>query len=321
MNNVTSPRINGKTIIVLAFLLVIGVATFLAVYLAQSQTNNRSKAAASTTLSFTPSTVSVGVGQAATADVQLDPGNNQVSVMKLVITYDGSKFDKNSANIIPNLINPSSPNAQGFIQILEPFSNSCNGTKCSMSITESVGSQANLVITQPLKVASVSLTALTQTDSSGTSVTVDPSSQVFSLAPSDQASENVLQFSSLIPLTVTIGNTTITPTPPVCAPDQSTCSWGTVSGASSYNFVVTDVGTGVVVKQGSVQAPTTSIQFSSTPGHTYNCSVTVTNACGATSNPGQATKTCPLSPTPTPTSCPTPGAVQNLHLSCPGCTQ
>src|SRR5260221_13794981 len=199
MNNKNSLR-GIRTLFFFGFIVIIGIGVVGSVYLAKQRTNPRSKAAASTTLSFTPSSQNVGVGGTVTADINLDPGKNQVSIMKLVLTYDATKFDKATAILTPNLVNPSSINAQGFIQILEPFANNCTGTSCQMSITISIGSSPTYVITQPIKVGTASLKAIAQTDTSGTSITIDPTSAIYSLPPSNQTSENVIQFSSLIPL-------------------------------------------------------------------------------------------------------------------------
>ncbi len=319
-----------RNLIVFGFIVMLGIGVITTVLLAQRKTNQRSKAAASTTLAFSPASQNTNVGQTVTADLTLDPGQNQVSILKLVINYDGSVFDQSTATIIPNLITQSSPSSQGFVQILQPFTNTCNGTSCQMSVTESIGSQANLVITQPLKAASVSLKAIAQTGSSGSSVTIDQSSAAYSLAPSDQTNENVIAFSSLSPLTISVGagnggGGSPTPTPPsACIPNQETCSWDALSGAVSYNYTITDQTTGGVVSQGSIPASQTSVQFNATIGDTYQCSVTAINVCQASGSTTSVTNTCPVgvsptptpSPTPTNTPTPTPTPLASCNASC-----
>src|SRR5258706_11920323 len=103
MNNNKQQTHSLRTYIILGMILLIGIGSAVAIYLVRQRTNIKQKAAAATTISFSPGSASVGVGQTVTADVQLDPGNNQVSLLKLVISYDPTKFNENSAKIIPNL--------------------------------------------------------------------------------------------------------------------------------------------------------------------------------------------------------------------------
>lgn len=319
-SNPVRPVHSVRTFIILGFILLIAISTGIAVYLLRQQTNNRSKAAASTTLSFTPGALQVGVGQTASSEVFLNPGSNQVSIMKLVLTYDSTKFDQNSAAISPHLVNPSGTVQQGFVQIVTPQTNTCTGTTCTLSMTLSISNLPTFAITQQYDAATVSLKAIAQTTGTATAVAVDPSTQVLSLAPSDQPSENVLLLSSLAPLLVTIGNSSITPTPPLCVPNQSTCQWDAVPSVVSYHYKVTKYPAGDLVVEGDVFPPSqTIISFPSAPGNTYKCSVTATNACQATSSAGQTVQTCPVIPTPSPTICPSPGTVANLRLLCPNC--
>lgn len=309
MKNNTNMLRNVRTFFLFGVFIIIGFSVVATVYLARQRTNPRSKAAASTTLSFTPSSQNAGVGTPMTADVNLDPGSNQVSILKLIISYDSTKFDKATAIINPTLINPSGVNAQGFLQILQPFANDCSGgTTCKMSITLSIGSSPTYVITQPLKVASISLSPIAQTDSSGTTVAIDSASAVYSLAPSDQTNENVIQFSSLTPLTVTIGpgngggGNSPTPTPPQACISQTTCAWDPLNGAVSYNYVITNVTSGTQVTSGNTTQ--TSVQFASSLGIAYQCSVTAVGSCNNTGNTANVTNTCSVNPSPTPS--PTP---------------
>lgn len=333
MNNNIRRSHLWRNFFILGFVLIIIIAIALTLYLLKQQTNQRSKAAPSTTLSFSPSSLTVGVGQPVSADINLDPGSNQVSLLKLVISYDSTKFDSNTAVIKPSIVNPTGPNSQGFIKVIQPFANNCNGNNCLMSLTLSIGADPTSVITQPVKAATILLNAIATTDSSGSTIAIDPSTQVLSLSPTDQPNENVLLISSLAPLTVNIGNgiisptttptASVTPTPtPIaaCVPNQSTCSWGSVTGVVSYHYKITDITTGKLVQEADVDASQTSVQFPSVAGDTYTCSVSSINSCSNKSSAGQATQTCPLPPTPTPTSCPAPGTVKNLRLICPNCS-
>jgi hypothetical protein len=106
-----------------------------------------------------------------------------------------------------------------------------------------------------------------------------------------------------------------TPTPAVCVPNQSTCTWDALPGVDTYNVKVIDTNTGSTVKSGTVTSPNTSFDFPSLPAETYQCSVTPVNVCGTgpttkgqpvTCGTPTPTPTGTLTPTPTPTETPTP---------------
>jgi|SRR5579885_867382 len=94
---------------------------------------------------------------------------------------------------------------------------------------------------------------------------------------------------------------TPTPTPGVCIPDQSTCTWDSLPGATGYNVKVIDSNSGAVIKSGTVTAPSTSFTFSSEQGSSYQCSVTAQNVCGSGTPATGQPITCGTTATPTPT--------------------
>lgn len=114
---------------------------------------------------------------------------------------------------------------------------------------------------------------------------------------------------------------TITPTqPPIlqqCEANKSICSWNADSNAVSYHYQVFNASSALLT-EGDVQAPQTSVQFPSTAGQSYKCSVTGINACGI-GQAGVGQFTCNI--TPTPSLCVTPPAPKNVKVSCPNCTQ
>lgn len=100
--------------------------------------------------------------------------------------------------------------------------------------------------------------------------------------------------------------------PNACPADSGRCSWTSVSGATKYHYVVTDVTTNTQVTSGDNTG--LSITFQTNPGHTYKCDVTPVNNCGNGSiGSGNGSCTAPTAtpvptspPQPTPTVTPTP---------------
>ena len=141
---------------------------------------------------------------------------------------------------------------------------------------------------------------------------------------------------------------------PACLPDQATCAWDPVLGASSYQYQILDVASGGQVANGTVNG-TTQVSFTITPGREYKCTVAAVNSCGIGES-GQAQATCipptgvptvpitnaptntpvptstpapsvppsttPTGPLPTipPSVCPAPSKVTNIRIICPNCS-
>lgn len=203
----------GSKILLLGFIFVLLVAIPLTVYILQKQQEVRSRAVAATKLYFsqpsqtTPplTTLQKAVGETFDLDIIVDPGTNQnqVSFIKLNITYDGSKL-----TVVDSKLDV---NETAFPAILEAPSYTSGNT----SVTISVGADPAKVITTVTKVATITFKVA--------AVTADPrisiaftGSQVLSIASSDQPSENVLANS--IPLSLTIvpaAGATPTPGPTV----------------------------------------------------------------------------------------------------------
>lgn len=187
-----------KKIFLLGFIIVILVAIPFSVFIAQQRQRTTSRAAASTTLSFDPASLTVKADDILTLNVVLDPGTgptaNQVSFVKLVIAFDPSKFTTVIGSLAPNL---SPPNT--LTSVLEdPVY-----TSATASISLSVGTDPTRVLTTKAKIALLKLKALSQTDSNNpSSIIFDKTTQVLSIAASDQTSENVL--STTAPALITI---------------------------------------------------------------------------------------------------------------------
>ncbi len=188
-------------------LLAVVAAIPATIFLSQQPQETRSRATASTTLSFAPSTTASAPlvkngGETVSVDVMLDPGSNLVSVVKLELLYDPTKF------IILN--NPFTVNTAAFPTTLEgPVYEDGK-----IVVAVSIGSDSTKVIQNATKVGTLTLTtnglAVTPTQ-----ISFGTFSQALSIAPGDQSNENVL--STTIPAYISIlGPTpipTLTPSP------------------------------------------------------------------------------------------------------------
>lgn len=225
-----------KKIFLLGFIIVILVAIPFSVYIAQQRQKTTSQAAKSTVLSLEPVSSTIKVDDILTLDIVLNPDAgtatpptpNQVSFVKLSISYDPLKFATVSGSLAPN---PTTPNT--LTSILEDPVYTLGKATISLSI----GADPTRVVTTKTKIAILKLKALSIT-STPSEIEFDPvpNTQVLSIASSDETSENVL--SSAIPATVTItatssAGTTPTPTPPPGSTPTptptSTPGFGTVS--------------------------------------------------------------------------------------------
>jgi len=299
-----SHRSNRTALAMLGGFLVLAVVG-VSVWFIRQQTVTNQHAAASTTLAFTPASQTGTVGQPVSADISVNPGTNQVSIVKITLNYDGTKLQASSGSAAFTV------NQSAFPQTLQSPAVSCNGSQCTITATYSVSSPTQVIQTTT-KVGTVHFTALANTSDSPTSVTFTSASAAYSTATVDNASENIL--SSTSPLSITISNTGSSDN--TCHPNQSTCSWDTITGASAYHYKVTETGSGNVIQESDIAAPATTATFPSEAGKTYSCSVYAINICGK-GNAGSGTSTCPaLTPTPT---CSGPGTVSNLRIICPNC--
>lgn len=197
----------GKKILLLGFLFVLLAAIPLTVFFLQRQQEVRSRAVAATKLYFslpretTPTrTLEKKVGETFSLDVVIDPANqNQVSFLKLVLTYDPQKLEVSGQRL--------EPATTAFPAILEgPTYSSGNA-----SVTLSVGPDPTKVITGITKVATITFKTLTPSQTTTTPIAFSDQTQALSISSSDQPSENVL--TSKEPLALTIAGPAATPTP------------------------------------------------------------------------------------------------------------
>lgn len=196
-----------KKIFLLGFIIVILVAIPFSVYIAQKRQNLSSSAAKSTILSFEPASASIKIGDTVTLGIALDPSagssTNQVSFVKLSISYDSSKFTTVTDSLKAN---PDSPNT-----LIEPVEDA-KYESGKASIALSIGADPTKAVKTKTKIAILKLKSTAETTPTSPNITFDSSNtQVLSIASSDQTSENVLSTTS--PATVTVTSATTTPTP------------------------------------------------------------------------------------------------------------
>lgn len=90
---------SGKKLLLLGFVVVLLVIIPLTVYLVQQQQKTKSSAQAATVLGFNPAASTINVGDNVNLDLMMNPGINQVSFVKVTITYDPTKLSTVAAGL------------------------------------------------------------------------------------------------------------------------------------------------------------------------------------------------------------------------------
>lgn len=231
--------LGGKKFLLIGIMVVLLAAIPLTVFFLQQNQDTRSRAQAATTLFFanpgqlvaTTATVTKAVGDSIPMDVIVDPGSNQVSFIKMSISYDATKLSVDQTNGVVQ--NPSS-----FPSILE----GPTYTDGNISITLSIGADPTKVAQTPTKVATINFKAKESTNTTPTSIKfLDGQTQVLSIASSDQPSENVL--ASTKPANIAITGSATTTTTPAPTSATTTPSPTTAAGTSPTPAPTTTAGT------------------------------------------------------------------------------
>lgn len=189
--------------ILLAIIIILALSLIVVLYAVRQRQDQRSKASQATTLYFTPITTTPlqkNVNDTFSLDLMVNPGVNLVSFVKVLITYDASKFD-----IVPN----------GLVANTTAFPVTAEGPTFSpglVAASYTIGTDPAKAINVPTKVATLTLKAKASTNGSATSIGFDPQTQILSVAPTDQANENVL--SSTTPALIIINQLAICPANP-----------------------------------------------------------------------------------------------------------
>lgn len=198
-------NVTGKKLLLFGFIAVMLVGIPLTLYSIKTQQETRSQAEKSTALSFTPESseqapISKDIGEEFPLDVQVDPGTNIVSFVKLEIAYDDTKLATSEAE------DAFKVNEAAFPVILEgPVFQ-----PGKVSVTLSVGSDPTSAIQQVTKALTIKFKTNAATEGIPTTVTYGNNTEVLSIGGSDQASENVLL--NVSPAYIAIGESGPTPT-------------------------------------------------------------------------------------------------------------
>lgn len=181
------------------FVLLTLVALPLALYYSQKPEQTTSNAEKTVDLSYQSSTtasnsaIEIPTGSTFSLDVYVDPGTNSVSLVKLDMLYDPTKFELAGGFI---------PNQSVFPQVVEgPISASG-----SITATLSIGSNLSDAIKTKTKVGTLELTALQNASPGTTMISFGSDSQALSVSSNSSYDENVI--ANTMPVTVQINKPT-----------------------------------------------------------------------------------------------------------------
>lgn len=220
---------NKKTVVgMFLFLLLISIP--LTLYTLRQHQNVNSKAAASTTLDFQPTSSSTApiqknVNDTINLDLMVNPTNSLVSFIKFQVKYDPTKVQ-------PITTDPFTLNLTAFPAKIEgPVINTD-----TMAESVSIGSDPTKAIQTTTKVGTLNFKAVGATNGTPTSITFTNITQVLSAGPNEQASQNVL--STTTPAYITIGNNG----QPTATPSAGTPAPTAVSTILTLNLLLHGVG-------------------------------------------------------------------------------
>lgn len=196
-------NISPKKIVLFGFIAVLLIGIPVSLYLLQQQQETRSHAEKSTSLSFLPESTTTNpikksVGDNVILDVQVNPGKNLVSFVKLEIQYDETKLATSGADSFK-------VNDAAFPVTLEGPAFSPG----KIAVTLSVGSDPTKAIQTITRAATITFKAKSDTGSTPTNVIFGNNTEILSIGSTDQASENVLL--NVNPAVIVIGSTAVTP--------------------------------------------------------------------------------------------------------------
>lgn len=191
-----------RWIIIIATIIIAILGISSTIYLAQQQQDTRSRAAASTSLNFIPSSpennpTNITIGDNIALDIMIEPGSNRASLVRLELIFDATKLQPSDSPFIVNRDAFPVTQEGPIIQ---------NG---KILVSVSIGNDPSRAISTTTKVGTLNLRAA---DIGVSSIKYGQSTQVLSVASNDQATENVL--STANPAYILINNPpTATPTP------------------------------------------------------------------------------------------------------------
>jgi hypothetical protein len=240
--------LSGKKLLLLGFIIVLLVIIPLTVYLVQQQQKITTQAAQTSILSVTPASHQMTVGNSSDFRVSVNPVSNQVSFVKVSISYDPTKLETSTDRIAINSSAFQPPLAGPTVS---------NGT---INFTLSVGSQPSKVITQETLVATIAFKALAATTGGTTPITINRAqSQVLSIASSDQFNENVLAEARSASVTIVSSAQAASPSPsPSASPSPSIAPTASPSPSASPTSAPSSgggTGTGTIITVSPTPTP------------------------------------------------------------------
>lgn len=208
-------NISRQKILLFGFIAVMLVGIPLSLYGLSTQQVTEQQADKATSLSFMPETsedepLKKALNEEFALDVQVDPGTNLVSFLKLEINYDDTKLATSEA-------------ADAFKVNEAAFPVTLEGpvfTPGKIQVTLSVGSDPTNAVQTITDALTVKFKGIANTDGVPTDITYGNTTEVLSIGGNDQASENVLL--NVEPAVILIGESDSTITPSVTVEPTAT---------------------------------------------------------------------------------------------------
>jgi len=202
--------LSGKKLLLLGFFLVLLIAVPVAFYFVSQQTTKISTEKA-TILSLSPTTQNTTVDSVVTFDINVDPsGKNQVSFLKLLLSYDATKLATTEAGL---KVSPwATSEGTSVTPVVLSGPTYAEGT---IEVTVSTGEDAQNAIKQLTKIATVDFRAIAPTEpGTPSSVIFGNQTQVLSAGALDEGeSANVLLSTSIGSVNIEGITPTESPTP------------------------------------------------------------------------------------------------------------
>lgn len=200
-----------KKLFIISLMIIFAIGIPLTLFIFNKQQEIRSRAEKSTSLYFSPASsdtapIQTQTGDTVSLDVMANPGTNLISLIKLEILYDPTKFETIGASSFQ-------PNLNAFPQIIEgPIA-----TPGKILATISIGTDPSKSIREITRAGTIRLKALNSTtdestDKFTTTVSYGTNTQVLAVDANASAGENVL--SNTQPAIIIIS----LPTAPTCTP-------------------------------------------------------------------------------------------------------
>lgn len=208
---------SAKKLLIIGFIVIILIAIPVTIFLLQQQQELRSRAEASSILSFSPTSnpsnpIQVKKNDNTDLDIFVDPGSNLVSFIKLEIQYDSQKLATAEAGA----------NGEVFEKNADAFPEERGVPKFEdgkVTVTVSTGQDANKVIRTKTKVGTIHFKAIGKTDTPTQVIFGGQTLALSTAGPStgsnDTFSDDVILHASLQPAVINVVEPTTTeePTP------------------------------------------------------------------------------------------------------------